>query len=144
MKKFAAILLLVIFIAMFSYPALAQEEQKPTVFLGPFAVGQDNGIYAGIGERGFAASGVGVNIASAYDGLIYLRGSLLVKWIDSPLSTVFPAATIGVDVVKLVTKRGTVTILVPELSLLIGPSVAYVTSTGKAAPGICFNLNYQF
>lgn len=115
----------------------------------PFSVGQDNAYLCQNGNCFFAVGGgvdiVGFEKAMGSNGSILdlkLHGMMLSKVTDNESGTLTGAA-ITLDVMKLIT-GAKLSVLIDNLSFLVGPAVAYDVGKGGLAYGGMVNLNYAF
>jgi len=138
-------LVLAVFMMMLTVGVTAHAQTQPVegAQIGPFAAGLDNALLFEKGESGgFLAIGAGIDIASYVKTLggasnlsLTLHGSVLERVTNTagaPSAAIFAAAAY-VDIIKLI--GGKVTILIPNLSLAIGPCAAFDTASGKLAYG---------
>jgi len=145
MKKLMSVLVILFLIGCGTVYA---EETKEGL-LAKFAVGQDNAYLCSSGNC-FLAIGGGIDILG-YTKQVGTKGSILdlklhgmalAKVTDNESGPVFGAA-VTLDAIKLITGTG-VSILIPQLNVLLGPAVGYDVDKGKAVYGGMVNISYQF
>lgn len=114
-----------------------------------FAIGQDNAYLCSSGNC-FLAIGGGIDILG-YTKQVGTKGSILdlklhgmalAKVTDNESGPVFGAA-VTLDAIKLITGTG-VSILIPQLNVLLGPAVGYDVDKGRVVYGGMFNISYTF
>jgi len=146
--KALIIVVIAMMLSFLGYGIVSAQETK-TGFSVPFSFGQDNA-YLCQGGKCFFAVGGGVDIigyekeigkkGSVLD--LKLHGMMLSKVTDNQKGTLTGAA-ITLDVMRLMT-GAKISVLIPQLSLLIGPAVAYDIDKGNIAYGGMCNLSYKF
>ncbi len=145
MKKLMSVLVILFLIGCGTVYA---EETKEGL-LAKFAVGQDNAYLCSSGNC-FLAIGGGIDILG-YTKQVGTKGSILdlklhgmalAKVTDNESGPVFGAA-VTLDAIKLITGTG-VSILIPQLNVLLGPAVGYDVDKGRVVYGGMFNISYTF
>ena len=163
MKKIIGLLLLAVFmvIGLHGFPPSCVMSHAQTAPAAPaavpapdglgfnFAVGQDNA-YLCQGGKCYMAIGGGVDILG-YQKVVGTKGSVLdlklhgmmLAKVTNNESGTLAGAAVTMDVVKLISGTG-ISILIPELTCLIGPAIAYDINKGGLAYGGMINFNYKF
>ncbi len=129
---------------------LAQSQPPAQGIIFGLSASQDNAwLFSPGDKKGFFAVGAGFDVAS-YSKKLSPKGSTLALYLHGTVLTPVTAyknpifgGAINLDVLQLLTGTN-VKILIPQLSLLVGPVVAYDVILGKIAYGGLVNFNYKF